>query len=94
MTPEQIEIERKKFETWFLTENDISGLFKNYNGDYVGWHAHFSFKAWLASRDSLCVTLPEIHICYDSKEEKVRHLDYEDMIFNLQSAGINYRVEE
>ncbi len=89
MTPEQIEIERKKFEEHF---KDRKGYLKRdpANGFYINKHTAGLWAGWLACCDSLCVTLPKRGIGY--YEDDMVNLD--DVIERLQSAGINYRVEE
>jgi len=101
MTPEQIEIERKKFETFRLYEVNGNGFFVKTDtktGEYLDRYSEIKWRGWLAcceSRDSLCVTLPNDDLNHKSLDFIY---GYDTAIFDVQraleSAGINYRVEE
>jgi hypothetical protein len=65
--------------TWCY--EDAEGSFDEFKRVY--------YSAWIASRDSLCVTLPCV------KGKTVSYVEaVDDFKSMLQTAGINYRVEE
>jgi len=96
MTPEQIEIERKKFEAYWNDEYLPS--FKGMPMAMMLGFKEIAEKTWIAcceSRDSLCVTLPKFEIIYDDHAHSSgNYYRKEEIDYLLQSAGINYRVEE
>jgi hypothetical protein len=104
MTPEQIEIERKKFEECFIKSHpELMRMSPNtlriVDGEYINEVAHYKLLGWLAcceSRDSLCVTLPKEWLSVDDSVTPDLNKWYRADIVQkrLKSAGINYRVEE
>jgi hypothetical protein len=98
MTPEQIEIERKKFDIWHKENHGFSASQVTCLGVYIHKKVQIKWMTWLAcceSRDSLCVTLPKFEIIYDDyAQSSGNYYRKEEIDYLLQSAGINYRVEE
>jgi hypothetical protein len=98
MTPEQIEIESKKFEEFMRDKHSYMCLDKTPDGSiYIDRNVYYLRQGWLAccqSRDILCVTLPKPSTMYDHFDDPTKYWAKKEIIATLQSAGINYRVEE
>lgn len=83
MEDKLIEVWRKEFES---LHNNLAS-YKESEKDAM-WRGFL-----MAKRSQPSVVLPEIQICRDSKDEAIRHLDFEDMVYNLTAAGIPYTIK-
>jgi len=96
MTPEQIEIERKKFED--IEIKNGNNTLRDYRDESKYWSEvqQSRFEGWLAcceSRESVCVVLPKKkRVVTNAQASYNKAID--DFVFLLQSSGISYREEE
>tara|TARA_Y100000114_G_C11764120_1_gene332409 strand:+ start:79304 stop:79561 length:258 start_codon:yes stop_codon:yes gene_type:complete len=79
---------RKEFEKWAKTQHhDVSKPFSR-SKNYASGYTEFCWRAWKASREALCVSLPKPFgsslMCND-------FLTYEEVIEALDKAGVKYK---